>query len=171
MTERNDDTCTEGEFEIVSFNISPRTGIRKKPVERVVFIKEKGIEGDAHSGLLEKRQVSLLAFEEIEKASATACGKFTDRPDRIGPNPVALVPGDFAENITTCGIALHELPLGTKLEIGSALLEISQIGKECHASCEIRTLIGDCAMPRKGIFARVVRGGEATNADRCYYRI
>lgn len=169
MTHTKEAASVKGEFEIVSFNISAQKGVRKKPVNQVVFVINKGIEGDAHSGLLEKRQVSLLAFEEIEKASVTACAKFADRKDLLGPNPPPLVPGDFAENITTKGIVLHELPLGTKLEIGTALLEISQIGKECHADCEIRRLVGDCAMPQKGIFARVLRAGEATHEDRCHY--
>ncbi len=156
----------EGEFEIVSVNLSERTGIRKRPVERVVFDTEAGIAGDAHRGLLERRQVSLLAVEEIEaatKAMRTKLGPGCGFPD--------LRPGDFAENVTTRGIALHELPVGTRLELGTAVLEVSQIGKECHASCEIRKLVGDCAMPRKGIFARVLRAGEASRENRGRYRI
>jgi MOSC domain-containing protein YiiM len=156
----------KGYFEIVSFNVSERTGTRKKPVDRVVFAEGRGIAGDAHAGVLEKRQVSLLAVEEIEAASAAAAEKLG-----AGAALSSLKPGDFAENVTTRGLALHELPLGTKLEIGTALLEVSQIGKECHAACEIRRLVGDCAMPRKGIFARVLRAGEASNADRGSYRI
>jgi MOSC domain-containing protein YiiM len=143
----------EGEFEIVSLNVSERTGTRKRPVDRVGFAEGAGIVGDAHSGLLERRQVSLLAIEEIEAAFA------------------GLGPGDFAENLTTRGLALHELPLGARLEIGTALLEVSQIGKECHTACEIRKLVGDCAMPKKGIFARVLRAGEASREDRGHYRI
>ena len=156
----------EGTFEIVSLNISERTGTRKQPVARIVFIENAGIKGDAHCGLLEKRQVSFLAAEEIDAAAAAVRGK-------LGPDSpsASLKPGDFAENVTTRGIALHELPIGTKLEIGTAVLEISQIGKECHAACEIRKLVGDCAMPRKGIFARVLRAGEATHEDRGHYRI
>lgn len=155
---------TEGEFEIVSFNLSERTGIRKKSVDSVKFSEGRGIDGDAHSGLLEKRQVSFLAMEEIESASEIARAK-------LGSDSAfaSLKPGDFAENITTRGVVLHELPVGTRLEIGTALLEISQIGKECHTSCEIRRLVGDCAMPRKGVFARVLRAGEATHADRGHY--
>jgi MOSC domain-containing protein YiiM len=156
----------EGEFELVSINLSERTGTRKKPVATARFREGSGIEGDAHAGLLEKRQVSLLAMEEIEAASAAARAKLGEDVPQA-----TLVPGDFAENLTTRGLALHELPIGTKLEIGTALLEVSQIGKECHSSCEIRKLVGDCAMPRRGIFARVLRAGEAKVEDRGHYRI
>jgi MOSC domain-containing protein YiiM len=156
----------EGTFEIVSLNVSERTGTRKRPVDRVAFAVGAGIAGDAHAGVLEKRQVSLLAVEEIEAAAQSAA-------EKLGADSAmaALKPGDFAENVTTRGIVLHELPIGTKLEIGTALLEVSQIGKECHTGCEIRRLVGDCAMPRKGIFARVLREGEATNADSGRYRL
>jgi MOSC domain-containing protein YiiM len=152
----------EGEFEIVSLNVSEKTGTRKRPVPVVRFAVGTGIEGDAHAGILEIRQVSLLAAEEIERASAT-CAK-------AAPGS-ALVPGDFAENVTTRGVVLHELPLGTRLYIGTAELELSKIGKECHAACEIRRLVGDCVMPRRGVFARVLRTGEARVADRGRYRI
>jgi MOSC domain-containing protein YiiM len=144
---------TEGGFQIVSLNVSKRKGTRKAPVPSVLLEIGRGIVGDAHSGELEDRQVSLLAIEDIESF------------------PVALKPGDFAENVTTRGLALHELPLGSKLEIGEAVLEVSKIGKECHAACEIRKLVGDCVMPRRGIFARVIRGGEISNADIGHYRI
>jgi len=155
----------EGDFEIVSLNVSATTGTRKKPVESVTLIEGRGIQGDAHAGLIEERQVSLLAVEEIEKASAQLAGgdcALTSGLDR-------LVPGDFAENITTRGIELHLLPIGTQIRIGEILLELSKIGKECHAACEIRRLVGDCVMPRKGIFARVLKGGEVRHEDRCHY--
>ncbi len=156
----------EGDFELVSVNVSARLGMRKVSVDRVRFLAGKGIAGDAHAGLQEKRQVSLLAVEEIETAAA-------ELRTKLGADaPLArLEPGDFAENITTRGLALHELPLGTVLEVGSARLEVSQIGKECHAGCEIRKLVGDCVMPRRGIFARVLESGEASSADRGRYRI
>jgi len=153
----------EGEFRIVSLNVSAAKGTRKKPIPRARFEVGKGIEGDAHAGTLENRQVSLLAMEEIEGASA-ACAK-------AAPGAAGLVPGDFAENVTTEGIALHELPLGTRLFVGTAELEVSKIGKECHAPCEIRRLVGQCVMPTRGIFARVLRAGEASVEDRCRYRI
>lgn len=158
-----DDIPREGEFEIVSLNVSERKGTRKRPVPSARFSLGLGLEGDAHAGLLENRQVSLLAIEEIDGASA-ACVKASPGADR-------LVPGDFAENVTTRGVVLHELPLGTRLYVGSAELELSKIGKECHAPCEIRRLVGDCVMPKRGVFARVVVAGEARVADRCRYRI
>jgi MOSC domain-containing protein YiiM len=151
----------QGEFEIVSLNVSSRMGTRKSPILRASFAVGRGIEGDAHAGVLEDRQVSLLAVEEIEAASA-ACAE-------ASPGAPPLAPGDFAENVTTRGVILHELPLGTRLYLGTAELEISKIGKECHAACEIRRLVGDCVMPRRGVFARVLRAGEAGVADRCRY--
>jgi len=191
----------EGVFEIVSFNVSMKTGTRKKPVDEVLFVEGLGMEGDAHAGLIENRQVSLLAVEEIEEAnrrlaeslasragrrSAPASSGALSAPDASAaairmPEGATLVrgkagldhlaPGDFAENVTTRGVVLHELPLGTLLEIGGVVLEVSKIGKECHTACEIRRLVGDCVMPRKGIFARVVTGGEARREDSCRYRI
>jgi MOSC domain-containing protein YiiM len=161
MNELND----EGEFEIVSLNVSAATGTRKKPVDSIILVRERGVAGDAHAGLIEERQVSFLAVEEIELASASlkagACA--------LALGEGGLKPGDFAENITTRGIALHLLPLGTRLRIGATVLEVSKIGKECHAACEIRKLVGDCVMPKKGIFARVVEGGEVRREDRCHY--
>lgn len=157
----------QGDFEIVSLNVSTATGTRKKPVASIFLMEGSGIEGDAHAGLIDERQVSLLAVEEIETASAQlgkgACA-LASTLDR-------LVPGDFAENITTRGVRLHLLPLGTRISIGEVVLEVSKIGKECHAACEIRRLVGDCVMPRKGIFARVLKGGEVRRENRCHYGI
>lgn len=156
----------EGNFEIVSLNVSEETGRRKHPVESVRLVEGHGIEGDAHAGLIENRQVSLLAVEEIEGASeqlGKAGCKLAEGIER-------LAPGDFAENITTRGVLLHLLPIGAKLFIGGAELEVSKIGKECHAACEIRALVGDCIMPRKGIFARVIKGGEVGRESGCHYR-
>jgi MOSC domain-containing protein YiiM len=154
-----------GDFEIVSLNVSFKTGTRKQPVDAIALVENAGIEGDAHAGLIEERQVSLLAAEEIENASL----QLREGGCALASGIDRLAPGDFAENITTRGIQLHLLPLGTKLKIGEALLEVSKIGKECHASCEIRRLVGDCVMPRKGIFARVVKGGEVSREDRGHY--
>jgi MOSC domain-containing protein YiiM len=151
-----------GCFEIVSLNVSDRTGIRKTPVPSARLVEGMGMEGDAHAGIVEDRQVSLLAMEEIEGASALLCAK--------SESGMVLKPGDFAENITTRGLALHELPLGTRIELGNCLLEVSKIGKDCHAACEIRRLVGDCVMPRRGIFVRVLRGGELRREDRGHYR-
>ncbi len=144
-----------GSFEILSLNISKEKGMAKSPVPRLVFVTGRGIEGDAHAGP-GKRQVSLLADEDIET--------MREKLDTI-------VPGDFAENITTRGIDLASLPLGTRLAIGEVVLEISQIGKECHSGCAIREKTGDCVMPRRGVFAVVVRGGEVTDEDTGSYDI
>jgi len=177
--------AAEGDFEIVSLNVSVKTGTRKKPVASATFLESRGMEGDAHAGIIDNRQVSLLAVEEIEGANLKLAETLRQRAReapaaRVGEGAelargsaalTSLSPGDFAENITTRGIVLHELPLGTRLEIGGVVLEVSKIGKECHTACEIRRLVGDCVMPRKGIFARVVVGGEARREDRGHYRI
>ena len=140
-------------FSIVSVNISDRKGVAKKPVERIILKKGHGVEGDAHAGDWH-RQVSLLAQEDIDFMN----GKGAD-----------LAPGDFAENITTRGITLYELPIGTQLKIGDALLEVTQIGKECHSGCAIKQQVGDCIMPKQGIFATVIEEGEVTNEHIGYY--
>ncbi|MBN1685369.1 MAG: MOSC domain-containing protein [Spirochaetales bacterium] len=140
-------------FEILSINISGRTGVQKNPVEQAQLQVDHGIAGDAHAGPWH-RQVSLLADEDIE----TMRGKGID-----------LNHGDFAENITTRGIALAELPVGTRLCLGDCELEVTQIGKECHHGCAIFQAVGDCVMPRKGIFARVLKGGTISRDSRCYY--
>ncbi len=161
---------TTREFEIVSLNVSERTGVRKHPVRSIVLVEGRGVEGDAHAGLLDDRQVSLLAAEDIEAASAALASKEPLSCVKAGPD-ATLKPGDFAENVTTRGVALHELPVGTRIELGAALVEVSKIGKECHAACEIRRMVGDCVMPRRGIFVRVLRGGEVRVEDRGRYRI
>jgi MOSC domain-containing protein YiiM len=158
----------EGEFQIVSINVSERTGTRKSPVQEALLVPGKGIEGDAHAGVLEDRQVSFLALEEIEQASARLSELMRAGCALAGALD-HLSPGDFAENITTKGVELHRLPLGTRLRIGETVLEVSKIGKECHTACEIRRLVGDCVMPRKGIFARVLVGGRIHREDRGHY--
>jgi len=157
-----------GEFSIVSLNVSEKVGTRKSPVAIAEFVPNHGIKGDAHAGKLENRQISLLAVEEIEASAVAAAAAVAVATAAAN---VRLSPGDFGENITTRGLALHLLPLGTHLYLGPVELVVSQIGKECHASCEIRRLVGDCVMPRRGIFARVVAGGEITNEVRCHYRV
>ncbi len=134
---------------VVAVCTSSEKGVRKNPVEAVSVVPEHGIEGDAHAGEWH-RQVSLLAEESIEKMRALG---------------LEISPGDFAENITTRGIELAELPLGTRLAVNTVKLEVTQIGKECHTGCEIRKLVGDCIMPREGIFARVISGGEIRPGD------
>jgi MOSC domain-containing protein YiiM len=118
-------------------------GERKKPVPSVELVPEHGIAGDAHAGDWH-RQVSLLAQESIDKMRAMG---------------LSVSAGDFAENITTIGIDLVSLPIGSKLSLGSTLLEVTQIGKECHTRCAIFYQAGDCVMPKEGIFARVLKGG------------
>jgi len=135
---------------ILSVNIGKKVGAKKEPVGACRLIADSGIEGDAHAGILPNRQVSLLAKESIEK---------------IKNKGLEIHYGDFAENLTTEGIVLHLLPLGTKLKIGDALLEVSQIGKVCHDRCAIFNTIGDCVMPREGIFVRVFTEGVIRVGD------
>jgi MOSC domain-containing protein YiiM len=134
---------------ITAVCISLNKGERKTPVDAVVLREEHGIVGDAHAGTWH-RQVSLLARESIEKMRALG---------------LDVSNGDFAENLTTEGIDLPALPVGTRLSIGEAELEVTQIGKECHTRCAIYYQAGDCVMPKEGIFARVVRGGTVQPGD------
>lgn len=129
--------------------ISENKGERKKPVESVTLRENHGIVGDAHAGDWH-RQVSLLAEESIDKMRA------------LGLDVTA---GDFAENITTSGIVLVTLPIGSRLQIGETLLEVTQIGKECHTRCAIYDQAGDCVMPKEGIFAKVITGGVIKPGD------
>jgi MOSC domain-containing protein YiiM len=135
--------------EVIAVCLSGRKGERKTPVTSAELRVEHGIVGDAHAGEWH-RQVSLLARESIEKMR------------RLGLDVNA---GDFAENITTSGIELPVLPIGTQLIIGDALLEVTQIGKECHTRCAIYYQAGDCVMPKEGIFARVLTGGTVRSGD------
>ena len=136
---------------ILSINISEKKGTPKTTIEKGNLIVDFGFEGDAHAGKWH-RQVSLLAKESIDKAQ----GMRTD----------GLCHGLFAENITTEGITLHTLPVGTRLRLGEeAVIEISQIGKECHEGCAIRQLVGQCIMPKEGVFARVITGGTVMAGD------
>lgn len=121
----------------------------KHPVPEIQLRAEHGIDGDAHAGPWH-RQVSLLATESVAPMRAVL-------PD--------LPAGAFAENILTGGLALKALPIGTRLRVGGALLEVTQIGKECHEDCAIRQQAGDCVMPREGIFARVRTGGAVRPGD------
>lgn len=137
--------------QVVSVNISKEKGTKKTPVDNAKVKIDYGMEGDAHAGNWH-RQISLLALESVKKME----GKGMD-----------ISPGDFGENITTKGIVLNELPVGSTLKIGeSVLLEISQIGKKCHSKCDIYNEVGDCIMPNEGIFARVIRGGNIEEGDR-----
>lgn len=135
---------------VLSINISEKKGTPKTEINPGVLIEEFGFEGDAHAGKWH-RQVSLLAKESIDKSK--------------GLPSDGLCHGVFAENITTEGIILHTLPVGTRLKINECILEITQIGKECHDGCAIRQLVGQCIMPREGIFCRVVKGGKIYKND------
>ncbi len=146
---QTEERTAEADARVLSVNVSPGKGERKKPVERVTLREEHGIEADGHAGPWH-RQVSLLAQESIDKMVAKGLD--------VGP-------GDFAENLTTAGIDLLSLPVGSRIEVGPALLEITQLGKVCHDRCAIYYQAGDCVMPREGVFARVIRGGEVSAGD------
>ena len=140
---------------ILSVNISEKKGTPKHPVEFIELKPNHGIIGDAHAGNWH-RQISLLGIESVKKAQL--------REAQEGLS-VEILPGVFAENILTEGICLYELPVGTRFRIGTALCEVTQIGKECHSDCMIRRLTGDCVMPREGIFAKVIEEGTVRKGD------
>lgn len=134
---------------IIAVCLSAEKGEKKRPVAAGALRVDHGLVGDAHAG--SGRQVSLLASESIDEMRALG---------------LELSPGDFAENLTTGGIAVHALPVGTRLRVGrEALLEITQIGKECHDRCAIFEQAGTCVMPTHGVFARVLRGGAVSAGD------
>lgn len=135
---------------VTAVNISDRKGVIKHPVQAGEFVVDFGIKGDAHGGNWH-RQVSLLGQESIDKMTAMGVE--------------GLDPGKFAENLTTEGIELFTLPVGTKMDINGVLLEVTQIGKECHKGCAIKNQVGDCIMPREGIFVKVLKGGEIKAGD------
>ncbi len=135
---------------VLSVCISDVRGVAKRPVDFLHLIPDHGIEGDAHAGNWH-RQVSLLAQESVD----TLQSKITFK----------LKPGDFAENVLTEGIELKSLPIGTRLKMGTALGEVTQIGKECHNDCAIRRQVGDCVMPREGIFVRILEEGILKPGD------
>lgn len=130
---------------------SEEKGTKKEPIPEGILKEEYGLEGDAHADCCSHRQVSLLAIESIAKMR------------NQGFN---IDPGDFAENLTTEGIELVSLPVGTQLSVGEEIiLEVTQIGKECHTGCAIFQQIGKCIMPKEGVFARVIRGGSVRAGD------
>lgn len=134
---------------ITAVCISENKGERKTPVNQIKLAENHGIVGDAHAGPWH-RQVSLLAKESIEKMR------------QMG---LDVTNGDFAENLTTEGIVLVDLPIGSQIRINDCLLEITQIGKECHTPCAIYHQAGDCVMPKEGIFAKVLQGGVISPGD------
>jgi MOSC domain-containing protein YiiM len=135
---------------VIAVNISEKKGVVKHPIEKGYFKENYGLDGDAHAGSWH-RQVSLLGVESIEKMKVSGLN--------------GLCTGKFAENLTTEGIVLFEIPVGTKIKIGEVVMEVTQIGKECHLGCEIRDLVGDCVMPREGIFTRILTGGWIKPGD------
>lgn len=134
---------------VKTINTSETKGVVKNPVEEALFRVNHGIEGDAHAGEWH-RQVSLLADESA---------------DKIRIEGLDINEGTFGENITTEGIELFTLPIGTKLKIGETVQEVTQIGKECHHGCAIKQIVGDCVMPREGIFTKVIVGGIVRSGD------
>lgn len=134
---------------VISINISDKKGVIKEPIGQGLFIEDFGLENDAHSGNWH-RQVSLLAIESFNK---------------MRKEGLELNPGVFAENITTEGITLYELPIGTRLKIGETIHEVTQIGKECHTGCAISRTVGKCVMPKEGIFTKVIKGGIIKEGD------
>jgi MOSC domain-containing protein YiiM len=134
---------------LLAVSISEKKGTRKRPIPVGVLREDHGLVGDAHAGT--GRQVSLLANESVDTMRAEG---------------LELHPGDFGENLTVVGIEVHRLPIGARLRVGSsAMLAVTEIGKECHEECEIRAQAGRCVMPTEGIFARVVAGGEVRAGD------
>ncbi|WP_066892858.1 MOSC domain-containing protein [Clostridium nigeriense] len=130
---------------------SKHKGTLKKEVNEANFIEDFGIEGDAHAGKWH-RQVSLLAFEKIDE--------FRKKGGNVDF-------GAFGENLVIEGIELNKLPVGQRLEVGETLLEVTQIGKECHDKCAIYYQVGECIMPKNGIFTKVLRGGKVKVGDQC----
>lgn len=135
--------------EVIAVCMSAEKGVRKQSVDSIELEVGTGVAGDAHSGAWH-RQVSLLPNEAVDDLR------------QVLPN---LKAGDFAENILTRGLDLKSLPVGTVISAGEALLAVTQIGKKCHNDCEIKRLVGKCAMPSEGIFTVVVRGGEVRPGD------
>jgi MOSC domain-containing protein YiiM len=135
---------------VLAVNISKDKGTKKTNIQSCALLKDFGLKGDAHAGPWH-RQVSLLADESIEKMRTKG---------------LKVSCGDFAENITTEGLDLVRLPIGTEIRIGnSIILRVTQIGKECHERCAIYYQAGDCVMPKEGIFAEVVTEGEVKVGD------
>jgi MOSC domain-containing protein YiiM len=136
---------------IIAVCISDTKGVRKTPCPSGMFLADYGMANDAHAECGIKRQVSLLSVDSIEKMK------------NMG---LSVGPGDFAENLTVKGIELYTLIPGTKLVVGNdVILEISQIGKACHTGCAIFKEVGKCIMPKEGVFAKVVKGGEIRTGD------
>ncbi len=136
---------------IIAVCRSDKKGTKKQLIKEGLLKEDFGLVGDAHADCCTHRQVSLLAIESINKMRSLG---------------LDVNPGDFAENLTTEGIDLVSLPVGTRISVGEeAILEITQIGKECHAGCAVFRQVGKCIMPKEGVFAQVIRGGRVTAGD------
>jgi len=136
---------------ILAICISEKKGTLKTQIEEAKFIEDFGIENDAHAGKWH-RQVSLLEFNKIDE--------FRRKGGKVDF-------GAFGENLVVEGIELHKLPIGTKIKIGDILLEVTQIGKKCHDKCNIYYQVGECIMPKNGIFTKVLSGGIVKVGDEC----
>jgi len=135
---------------VIALSVSKSKGEKKNNIDSGRFIVNHGLEGDAHAADWH-RQVSLLDVQSIAKIQAAG---------------MDVAPGDFAENVTTSGLRLWELPIGTRLHLGDTVrLAVTQIGKTCHHRCQIFQQVGDCVMPREGIFAEVLQGGMVRVGD------
>lgn len=138
---------------IYKISVSSKKGEKKTNIDSAILEEGHGIVGDAHAGTA--RQVSLLPFESF---------------DKVKNDIIDIQPGDFAENITTSGLEFQRCEIGQRLGIGNEIiLEITQIGKECHHACSIKEAVGECIMPREGIFAKVIKGGKMQTGDRVYW--
>ena len=134
---------------VLATNISEIKGVQKKNVHTVRLIEEFGIENDAHAGKWH-RQVSMLSYDRIEEFKAKGA---------------QVLDGDFGENLIVEGFDFRKLPIGTRFKCNDVVLELTQVGKECHHGCEIFQLMGDCIMPREGVFTRVLQGGTISEGD------
>lgn len=134
---------------VMAVCISEKKGTQKKNVHEALFIEDFGLENDAHAGKWH-RQVSLLSYEKIQ-----------DFKKKGAP----VEDGAFGENLIVSGIDFKNLPVGTRFQCGDVVLEMTQIGKECHNGCEIYKIMGDCIMPREGVFAKVLCGGRIREGD------
>ena len=137
---------------VIAICTSPAKGTQKTRIEEGTFIEDFGLEGDAHAGKWH-RQISLLSYDKIEAFRARGA---------------EVEDGAFGENVIVQGIDFRNLPVGTRLKCNDVLLEMTQIGKECHSHCAIYRRMGDCIMPREGVFARVIHGGRISCGDEMY---
>ena len=152
--------------------LSEKKGTAKHPVKEAKLVENYGLEGDAHAGNWH-RQVSLLSFEKVQEFKVLldeSKGLLAEKPSQDSDRTNMITDGCFGENLLIDGIDLRNLPVGTLLEGDDFLLEVTQIGKECHSHCRIAEAVGKCIMPTEGIFAKVVKGGTINPGDRIEIR-